>query len=159
MLLQVVEPVIADTTPLGPHSLGYDADITALRRSEAHDYLKRLAERLGQQGVRATAAAVLGPTVAATILDTARRQGVDLMAVATRGHGGIRRLAFGSTADKLVRAAEVPVLVIRPTKPSRLVSGLSGRSTVAQMILTGLLHAAVVASSLDRQPPGRSLGG
>ena len=125
MLLQVVEPLIADTTPLGPHSLGYDydADFTALRRSEAHDYLKGLAERLGQEGVRANAAAVLGPTVAGTILDMARREGVDLMAVATRGHGGIRRLAFGSTADKLVRAAEVPVLVIRPTKPSRSVSG------------------------------------
>lgn len=119
VLLQVVEPLIVDTTPLGPHSFGYDAEITALRRSEAHDYLKGLAERLGQEGVRATALAVLGPTVAETILDMARRQEVDLMAVATRGHGGIRRLAFGSTADKLVRAAEVPVLVIRPTKPSR----------------------------------------
>jgi nucleotide-binding universal stress UspA family protein len=119
ILLQVVEPLIVDTTPLGPHSFGYDAEITALRRSEAHDYLKSLAERLGQEGVRATALAVLGPTVAVTILDMARREEVDLMAVATRGHGGIRRLAFGSTADKLVRAAEVPVLVIRPTKPSR----------------------------------------
>lgn len=118
-LLQVLEPLIVDTTPMGPHSLGYEAEITALRRSEAHDYLKGMTERLGQEGVRASALAVLGPTVAETILDMARREGADVIAVATRGHGGIRRLAFGSTADKLVRAAEVPVLVVRPTKPPR----------------------------------------
>ena len=91
MLLQVVEPLIVDTTPLGPHSLGYDAEITALRRSEAHDYLKGLAERLGQEGVRATAVAVLGPTVAETILDMARREGSTswrLPPVVTAGSGG-----------------------------------------------------------------------
>jgi nucleotide-binding universal stress UspA family protein len=78
-----------------------------------------VAVRLGQEELRAEALAALGPTAAETILRRARDGGIDLIAVATRGHGGIRRLALGSTADKVVRAADVPVLVVRPSKTSR----------------------------------------
>ncbi|MEP7226626.1 MAG: universal stress protein [Gemmatimonadales bacterium] len=119
VLLQVVPPLIVDIAPLGPRPIGYHEEIIAFRRSVAHDYLQGLAEQLGQQGLRAIALAVLGPGVAETILDVARRERIDLLAVATRGQGGIRRLTLGSVADKLVRAAEAPVLVIRPTKVSR----------------------------------------
>jgi nucleotide-binding universal stress UspA family protein len=117
-LLQVVPPLIAGTAPLGPRLIGYHEEIIALRRIEAHDYLQGLAEGMEQEGVHAAAAAVLGPGVAETILNVARGDRIDLLAVATRGQGGIRRLTLGSVADKLVRAAEVPVLVIRPTKVS-----------------------------------------
>jgi nucleotide-binding universal stress UspA family protein len=116
--LQVVPPLIADSAPLGPRLIGYHEEIIALRRIEAHDYLQGLAEGMEQEGVHAAAAAVLGPGVAETILNVARGDRIDLLAVATRGQGGIRRLTLGSVADKLVRAAEVPVLVIRPTKVS-----------------------------------------
>ena len=40
--------------------------------------------------------------------------GVGMIALATQGHGGLRRLVLGSIADKLVRTGEVPVLVTRP---------------------------------------------
>ncbi len=69
------------------------------------------------------------------------------MAVATRGHGGIRRLAFGSTADKLVRAAEVPVLVIRPTKPSRRVSAKPGTKRTLVVDRHGIPLAAYLSAA------------
>ena len=37
-----------------------------------------------------------------------------MIVLATHGRGGLKRLAFGSVADKLIRSATVPVLVIRP---------------------------------------------
>lgn len=81
---------------------------------------QRLADAIDlQMQAKQTAVAVLGPGVAGTILDVARRERIGLLAVATRGQGGIRRLTLGSVADKLVRAAEIPVLVIRPVKVSR----------------------------------------
>ena len=40
--------------------------------------------------------------------------GVGMIALATHGRGGLRRLVLGSIADKLVRTGEVPVLVTRP---------------------------------------------
>jgi len=38
------------------------------------------------------------------------------VAVATHGRSGLQRLVLGSVADKLIRAAEMPVLVVRPGK-------------------------------------------
>ena len=48
------------------------------------------------------------------VLDSAVQNNVDLVVIATHGHGGLRRLALGSVADKVVRGASVPVLLIRP---------------------------------------------
>ena len=44
----------------------------------------------------------------------AQKNAVDLIAVATQGRGGIKRLFLGSVADKVVRGAATPVLVYRP---------------------------------------------
>jgi nucleotide-binding universal stress UspA family protein len=40
--------------------------------------------------------------------------------IASHGKGGLRRLALGSVADKLVRAAEVPVMVVRAGRKTRV---------------------------------------
>ncbi len=48
------------------------------------------------------------------VLDSAAQNDVDLVVIATHGHGGLRRLTMGSVADKVVRGASVPVLLIRP---------------------------------------------
>jgi nucleotide-binding universal stress UspA family protein len=42
---------------------------------------------------------------------------VDLIALETHGHRGLRRLIVGSVADKVIRGAHVPVLVHRPLQP------------------------------------------
>jgi starvation-inducible DNA-binding protein len=41
-------------------------------------------------------------------------QVVDLIALATHGRGGLRRLLVGSVADKVLRGSTTPVLVYRP---------------------------------------------
>ena len=66
------------------------------------------------QGLRATGVAVVGWNAADTILEVARPERVAVIALATHGRGGLRRLVLGSVADKLVRGADVPVLVYRP---------------------------------------------
>ena len=38
----------------------------------------------------------------------------DLIALATRGRGGLKRLVLGSVADKVLRGANVAVMVYRP---------------------------------------------
>ena len=53
-------------------------------------------------------------TVAADILNYASKYGVDLIALATRGRAGLPRAILGSTADEVIRRAQVPVLVLRP---------------------------------------------
>jgi len=113
-LLQVVRPVMLSTDPALPLPSAYDEELTMLSRQQAQDYLTGMAERLREQGVRASGVAVVGWGAADSILDVARPERVAMVVLATHGRGGLRRLALGSVADKVVRGADVPVLVYRP---------------------------------------------
>ena len=48
------------------------------------------------------------------IINTAREEHSDLILIASHGHTGVEHLLFGSTAEKVVRKASCPVLVLRP---------------------------------------------
>jgi universal stress protein A len=48
------------------------------------------------------------------ILQTATRLRTDLIVMATHGRTGLRRLALGTVAERVVREAMCPVLTIRP---------------------------------------------
>ena len=67
-------------------------------------------------GVGARAAVVVGHNVAEALLDLAHPQRIDLVTMATHGRSGLKRLLLGSVADKLIRGAGPPVLVVRPRK-------------------------------------------
>jgi nucleotide-binding universal stress UspA family protein len=57
------------------------------------------------------------PGVAAEeICRFAREDGFDLVVVGTHGRTGIRHFMLGSVAEKVVREAHSPVLVVRPTE-------------------------------------------
>jgi nucleotide-binding universal stress UspA family protein len=115
-LVQVVRPVLLPVDPAFPLPSVYDQELSALDRAKAQDYLHDIAERYLKRGLRVTAAACLGWDPVETLLELARPPRYGLLALATHGRGGVQRLAMGSVADKLVRAAEVPVLVCRPVK-------------------------------------------
>ena len=53
-------------------------------------------------------------STAGEILRYATERHIDLIAIATHGHGGVRRLLMGSVADKVLRGASVPVMLYRP---------------------------------------------
>ena len=113
-LVRVVQPVVPFTDPVRPFPLGFDEELTRLSRAEAQDYLDDVAEWLNAAGVPASAAAVVGSSAFGAIQDAARAPGTGIIALATRGRGGLPRMVLGSVADKLVRGGELPVLVTRP---------------------------------------------
>ncbi len=86
--------------------------------TEAQEYLERLAERLRARSVTVQARAVSHEQPAAAILDDAQKNAIDLIAMATRGRGGLKRLLLGSVADKVMRGAATPILVYRPVEKS-----------------------------------------
>jgi nucleotide-binding universal stress UspA family protein len=65
---------------------------------------------------------------AAQILETCRETGADLIAMTTHGHSGVSRWVLGSVAEKVLRGATVPLLILRTAKtPAALRSSDSGR--------------------------------
>jgi nucleotide-binding universal stress UspA family protein len=131
-LVQVVLPVILTGDPLLPFPNGYSDEIMNMRREAAQDYIQDVAERLREAGVRASGVAVIGGAVGETLLDLAQPDRVSLIATATHGRGGVRRLVLGSVADKLVRGAQVPVLVVRPSGKNARRGSRRTESAVAQ---------------------------
>lgn len=115
-LVQVIVPIATTTDPPLPFPSGYDEHLTDIRRREAQDYLDDVAEGLRATGLAVGAAAVVGASAAGALVDLSRPGRAGLLVIASHGRGGLRRLALGSVADKLVRAAAVPVLVVRGRK-------------------------------------------
>jgi nucleotide-binding universal stress UspA family protein len=83
-------------------------------RAEAEAYLEGVSARLRAEGVPIRTRVVLARHAAEAILEQVRAHGHDLVALATHGRGGARRVLLGSVADRVIRGASVPVLVHRP---------------------------------------------
>jgi nucleotide-binding universal stress UspA family protein len=79
--------------------------------AQARRYLEASASRLSANGGEVQVHLVTGRHVASAILEEARAMGCDLIALATHGRGGLKRLILGSVADKVLRAASMPLLV------------------------------------------------
>jgi nucleotide-binding universal stress UspA family protein len=135
-LLQVVHPVVLAEDMAFPFPTSYDEELTAMARTQAKDYLHDIVERVQSESIRASSATVVGWKVADSILEAARPERVALIALATHGRGGLSRLALGSVVDKLVRSAEVPVLVYHPSdrrnKEKRMSRGVISRGKRAR---------------------------
>jgi nucleotide-binding universal stress UspA family protein len=113
-LLQVVQPIMRGMTALEISYVGFDEGLMEMQRNTAEDYLADLRDRVQAEGVRCTSLTVIGGGVADCIIEVARPAQFTMIAMATHGRTGLRRLALGSVADKVIRGADVPVLVHRP---------------------------------------------
>jgi nucleotide-binding universal stress UspA family protein len=113
-LLRVVEA--RPHPPAAPHGGELPLDPCV---GEARSYLRGVAEKLSEQSLPADIQVVVAPHAAGAILEAAQTEPGTLIALATHGHGGFRRMLLGSVADKLIRAAAGPVLVYRPTAGSK----------------------------------------
>ena len=114
-LLRVVPPVISSSNGIGLGDLKADSPTVADQlRAEASGYLVGLAVRVPGLSAAAAHVTVDWPPAVAILAD-AGANGIDLIALETRGRSGLAKLLLGSVADKVVRGATVPVLLRRPT--------------------------------------------
>ena len=110
--LYVIEAM--DTSvPVLPNGQSLAGPMPAALRDAAQRHLDQFVRAARPSGIDVTAAAIEGPTVD-TILRRARTLRADLLVTGTHGRTGFRRFAFGSIAEKVVREAECPVLVVPP---------------------------------------------
>lgn len=102
-LLSVVHP----TAAMGAKSFPSEAE-----RELCASYLEPLAVR--HRGERRSVEVETGVTanVGKAIIEHAKRHDASVIAMATQGLGGVQRFIVGSVADKLLRTAPMPVLVV-----------------------------------------------
>lgn len=112
-LLRAVPPIFTTSVDYSGMLATTAADALETLEDEARDYLTRIAAEFRAEGYN-VAVEVSAMPAAEAILDYAESQHADLIAIATHGRSGISRWVFGSVTQKVVQAAPVPVLVVRP---------------------------------------------
>ena len=75
--------------------------------------LKGLVNQVRKTGVTEVISSVRTGLAAFEIVEAAKELDVDLIVIATHGYTGWKHFAIGSTAERVVRAAPCPVLVVR----------------------------------------------
>lgn len=90
------------------------ADETMERiRPMAESYLAGVADELRKEGIDVATEVVKGQATA-QIVEYADKENIGLIAISTHGRSGLARWVMGSEIDKILRACEQPVLLVRP---------------------------------------------
>lgn len=78
---------------------------------EARARVEEAVRQIREMGVRAVGVALDEPAALA-IVGEAERRGVDVIVLGTRGLTGLKHVALGSVADRVIRMASCPVMTV-----------------------------------------------
>lgn len=102
---------IIEVVPSVPHG-GPDEAVRESERGRQAEHASAMIDRIRQRGVEATLHLAEGADKAQVLLDQGHQVGADLIVIG-RGHdGGIARLFSAELAERLVRIAITPLLVV-----------------------------------------------
>jgi nucleotide-binding universal stress UspA family protein len=122
LLVQVVRPerVGGYAMPPGTPSLGTPTpdggEWTHAAAAIAQQRLEDVAEQMRAFGSTVDISVIESADVAPTVVDAIRKERIDLIAMATHGESGLRRIVLGSVAEEVVKHSEVPVLLLNPSQ-------------------------------------------
>lgn len=141
-LVHVVPPPPASLPQRTPLPLNFSQEMAA----NAREQLRKLAAEVSLP-MRPTLYSVRTGAIADEIRTVARLTRAELIAIATRGHTGLKRAFLGSTTESVLRNAPCPVLVVRENKR---------RSTKQPRQKAGAaLHFRKILIPLDFSEPSR----
>lgn len=122
IILEVVRPIESlRMEAWGQYEItqGDPGEIEALTERMQFDQIQRAQadvesakQELEAAGINAVRTEVQAGLAGNTIADTAQREGVDAIVMATRGHGGLGREVLGSVAEYVVRHAGTAAVVL-----------------------------------------------
>ena len=110
-LLQVISPIDQVLAAGTDYPIFVDEQWEA-KKALALNYLNKVCEHIDCPDIPVYMVVEMGPA-AETIIDYTHEQPIDLIVMATHGRSGLQRWVYGSVADKVLRGAEVPVLLVR----------------------------------------------
>jgi nucleotide-binding universal stress UspA family protein len=110
-LLRVISPIEEALEAGTNHPIFVDQQWESQKASALH-YLVSVCDRIDCKNIPVHKVVELG-RAAETIIGYAHEHPIDLIVMATHGRSGLPRWVYGSVADKVLRGAEVPVLLVR----------------------------------------------
>jgi nucleotide-binding universal stress UspA family protein len=120
-LLNVVDELSIIPAPVDAYAAVNIAEMIAALKEGGQKVLEESAALAMEWGVDAEQLQLEshGQPVSKVILDDARQSRADLIAMGTHGRRGITRLLLGSDAERVMREASVPVLLVRGEEKER----------------------------------------
>jgi nucleotide-binding universal stress UspA family protein len=112
LVIRVVEPFrqpSASEYAMRPEEI---ARIDTQARAEAQSYLKQVEGKIKLKGAGIRTEMIMG-SPAEALANYATKNQIDLIVIATHGRSGVSRWVWGSVADRILRSACVPVLMVR----------------------------------------------
>jgi nucleotide-binding universal stress UspA family protein len=116
VFVRVVNPIHLPVSVPAKGDFGFSEnerhELEEQHKQTADTYLKQIVENTRLEGAVLGYEVLVGK-VADTLAHWAEKNGVDLIVIASHGRSGISRWVMGSVADRVLRSACVPVLMIR----------------------------------------------
>ncbi|MHB1457276.1 MAG: universal stress protein [Armatimonadota bacterium] len=114
-LISIIEPITMYTQPgmIGP-VMDVPVDIEE-EIDSAEKYLTEIKSKLDSENIK-TDTVTLAGYPAVQICDYAEDNAIDMIVMSTHGRSGIQRWVYGSVADRVLRAAKTPILLVRVTE-------------------------------------------
>ena len=101
-------------TPEGAFINYSDQEFDQIKK-QAETYLEGIQEAFRLKDIESQTLVTYGPVVE-SIINMAAQEGVDLIALASHGRGGLSRVFYGSVAAGLLHRVDRPLLIIRSRK-------------------------------------------
>ncbi|MBX0329947.1 universal stress protein [Oscillochloris sp. ZM17-4] len=112
-LVHVHQIVASNLSPAGVPF--FDPSVDTIIHDEEDGYLKKVAERIAAVWDGQVSQEVLYSPITEALCSYAQEIGAELIVLCSHGRGSIARAWMGSVTDRVIRHAQIPTLVIRPS--------------------------------------------
>jgi nucleotide-binding universal stress UspA family protein len=120
ILLRVVKPEVRRLSVGGGLVEMEDSEEKLqIEKKEAFEYLEKKAVELRELGVDVSLEVMVAfdrASSADSIIEAEKKFNADVVAMSTHGRRGIKRWAFGSVTEKVLRGGSLPVMLVRATE-------------------------------------------
>jgi nucleotide-binding universal stress UspA family protein len=112
ILLRVVDNAPASVTNTPAQLRKEDVES---EQEEAQSYLAAQEQKLREKGIEVRTSLLYGSAVGA-IIESAKKENVDLIAMGSHGRSGLGHAFYGSVASGVLHRVDRPLLLVRPSQ-------------------------------------------